>query len=429
MIPITTLWHYLATRRRRFTTRDALLKWQHRQRHRHARHTLSRSPWFRAYQPDQHDTWPLMDKRIMMAHFDQMNTAGLTRDELLSCARRAESERDFTPQVKGYSVGLSSGTSGQRGLFVVSPREQRTWAGVMLAKMLPEGLRRGERVALFLRADNRLYHSVNNRWLSLKFFDLLDSFEAQIEQAANFKPTFIVAPAQVLRALALAILEKRLSLAVHRVISVAEVLAPQDRALLERVFPRVDEVYQATEGFLAASCSHGTLHLNEEFIMVEPEWLDAHRFIPIITDFTRTTQPIVRYRLDDILVKRTTPCPCGQVSMALERIEGRCDDALLLPGSDGHQRTLFADACNRILANTLPLTADYQLTQHGTALRLRGDCGEEELWNCQKALERHFIRMGVNVSPLEWNVHAGPIPHSFMKKKRRIQCYQEPVDG
>lgn len=32
-----------------------------------------------------------------------------------------------------------------------------------------------------------------------------------------------------------------------------------------QVFPAVGEVYQATEGFLAASCAHGTLHLNEEF--------------------------------------------------------------------------------------------------------------------------------------------------------------------
>ena len=112
---------------------------------------------------------PQMDKALMMAQFDRMNTAGLSREAVLACAQRSEADRDFTPKIGRYSVGLSSGTSGQRGVFVVSPREQQVWAGGMLAKMLPDGLLAGERVALFLRADNNLYHSVNNRWLSRRF--------------------------------------------------------------------------------------------------------------------------------------------------------------------------------------------------------------------------------------------------------------------
>ncbi len=36
-------------------------------------------------------------------------------------------------------------------------------------KVLPDDLFAKERVALFLRADNNLYQSVNNRWLSLDF--------------------------------------------------------------------------------------------------------------------------------------------------------------------------------------------------------------------------------------------------------------------
>lgn len=43
------------------------------------------------------------------------------------------------------------------------------WAAGVLAKVLPDGLFAKERVALFLRADNNLYQSVNNRWLSLDF--------------------------------------------------------------------------------------------------------------------------------------------------------------------------------------------------------------------------------------------------------------------
>jgi putative adenylate-forming enzyme len=135
-----------------------------------------------------------MDKALMMAQFDRMNTAGLQRDAVLACAQRSEADRDFTPKIGRYSVGLSSGTSGQRGVFVVSPREQQVWAGGMLAKMLPDGLLAGERVALFLRADNNLYHSVNNRWLSLAFYDLLAPFSAHLPALERQAPSIIVAP-------------------------------------------------------------------------------------------------------------------------------------------------------------------------------------------------------------------------------------------
>src|SRR5699024_2207014 len=107
------------------------------------------------------------------------------------------------------------------------------------------------------------------------------------------------------------------------------------------------------EGFLGCTCQHGTLHLNEDIVHIEKEWLDDNRFIPIITDFTRQTQPIVRYRLDDILIQRKDPCPCGSHFTAIKYIEGRCDDVLILPGKNGQPVTLFADLCSRVIAQTL----------------------------------------------------------------------------
>lgn len=421
MIPFATLWHYWRTKRLHFADRAELLAHQERQLGRFASRVLSRSPYFAPCVERPFETWPSMDKALMMANFDAMNTAGLKRDELLACARQSEANRDFSPRVDRFSVGLSSGTSGQRGLFVVSPGEQAVWAGGMLAKMLPDGLLAGEKVALFLRADNNLYHSVDNRWLSLHFYDLFAPFAEQCDRLQHQQPSIIVAPAQVLRALALAVMKGELRLAPKKVISVAEVLEPQDRSLLSQVFSEVGEVYQATEGFLAATCAHGTLHLNEEFIRVEPQWLDEHRFTPLITDFTRQTQPIVRYRLDDVLVRRAEPCPCGRVTMALAGIEGRHDDQLLLPGIDGAPRQVFADLCSRIIANALPLAADYRLLQRGpNELLLIAECAPDELENCRAQLAAGFARQGVAIEQLHWQLLGQPIPPAFAQKRRRI---------
>lgn len=421
MISLAMLWRYFMTRKLHFSQRAELENWQNKKLQRFKKNVLSKSPWFRRYLALPFEQWPLMDKALMMTHFDEMNTASLKQDELLSCALQSERSRDFTPKVGKFSVGLSSGTSGRRGLFVVSPKEQQIWAASILAKALPDGLFAGERIALFLRADNNLYQSVNNCWISLKFYDLFAPFSEQISELEQQSPTLIVAPTQVLRALALAVLAGKLTLNVKKVISAAEVLEEQDKKLLRQVFADVGEVYQATEGFLASTCAFGTLHLNEEFLHIEPQWLDERRFVPIITDFTRSTQPIIRYRLDDVLVIRERPCACGSATRAIERIEGRQDDQLLLPDYSGRFQTVFSDPCSRTLAIVLPLTANYQLIQTAAnQLQLTANCSVTELEQCREALNDLFAQQGVDTKSLVWSLITDVPSVQFDTKRRRI---------
>ncbi|PHM45045.1 CoF synthetase [Xenorhabdus mauleonii] len=418
---LKTLWYYWRAKRQwKFYDRQQLEQHQTRRLGKFRQKILTKSPYFSAYGDLPLAEYPLMNKAIMMENFDQMNTAGLKREELLECARLSEQSRDFKPKVGQYSVGMSSGTSGQRGIFVASPKERSIWAGTMLAKVLPNGLFHGERVALFLRAGNNLYDSIQNRWISFRFFDLFADFNQQAQALAEYDATIIVAPAQVLRALALKIQRGEVSLSPTKVISVAEVLEPQDRQLLEMVFKEVGEIYQATEGFLGCSCSHGTLHLNEESLHIEPKWIDELRFNPIITDFTRETQPIVRYQLDDILIVKKTPCGCGNPALAIERIEGRNDDQLILPAHNGENVSIFADPCSRIIANTLPLTSDYRLTQTGLSIKLEGNCPIEILQKCQLALSDYFAKQGVDTDKIEWDCIAQEILPDLFNKRRRI---------
>lgn len=419
------LWSYWQARRFRPANRAALEAHQQRQIARFTQRVLTRSPHFRAFVSKPMHAWPLMDKATMMANFDAMNTAGLRLDDVLSCARLAEQSRDFRPMVGPYSVGLSSGTSGGRGVFVVSPAERAKWAGILLAKLLPRGLLHGERVALFLRANNNLYTAVRNPWLTFAFFDLFAPFDSHRAPLEALRPTIVVGPAQVLRALALEKLAGRLDIAPVQVLSGAEVLEPMDRALLAQAFGNVGEVYQATEGFLGATCSHGTLHLNEAHVHIEPQWLDDRRFAPIVTDFTRSTQPIVRYRLDDILIRRDPalpPCPCGNPAMAIERIEGRCDDTLVLPAHGGGTVTLFADVCSRALAQTLPLHADYRLVQtDAQTLALSIHPADADIVRaCQTHLADVFACQGVDMTRVTWHPAPQDIATDFTTKRRRI---------
>ncbi|UVI32682.1 F390 synthetase-related protein [Paenibacillus spongiae] len=371
----TFLQHYTAARYfRRWPNRAAFERWQERRIVRHLDKVRAASPFYRNHWGDlltaQWREFPLINKKSMMAYFDRLNTAGVKKDEAFAIALKAETTRDFAPTLGGVTIGLSSGTSGNRGLFLVSPHEQHAWAGTMLAKLLPGSLLQRERVAFFLRADSNLYQSVQGRRLQFAFYDLLDPQERHLARLQQYEPTLLVAPPSMLRMLADAIAGGRLRLPnmPRKVISVAEVLDPLDRRHIEAAFGQpVHQVYQCTEGFLAYTCKYGTLHLNEDLVAVQKEYVDAKagKFVPIVTDFTRFTQPIVRYRLDDILTE-APPCRCGSVFTAIHSIEGRCDDCFYLPGLRDAERLVpvFPDFIGRaIIAASEEVTA-YKAIQH-----------------------------------------------------------------
>ncbi len=362
----TLLYHYLRTRfRPRFRSREHLLAWQDKQVHAHLQRVLPLSPFyqqqFRGYSVTEWQMVPLMDKTSMMAHFDSLNTVSVKKEEAFAVALQAEQSRDFVPTLNGMTVGLSSGTSGNRGLFIISPRERYQWAGAILAKVWHQPTFRlfGQRIAFFLRANSNLYDTIGSRTIHFAYFDLLDSLEAHLKRLNAFQPTVLVAPPSMLRLLAEARMTKKLDMTPQQVISVAEVLDPLDERIIRDGFGlQVHQIYQCTEGFLASTCRYGTLHLAEDLVAIQKEYLDAdlRKFVPIITDFHRTSQPIIRYRLDDILTERVTPCPCGSFFTALEQIEGRCDDLFYLRhlSSPTEWVPLFPDFIRRAIISSSP---------------------------------------------------------------------------
>ena len=292
---------------------------------------------------------PVMDKRLMLANFEGLNTRGISLADALASARTAETSRDFSAKIDGdLTVGLSSGTSGTHGVFLISSRERTLWAATILAQVLSTQSIRTVltqwkpplRISFFLRANSNLYESIRSRRVAFEFRDLLHPFAEHLMALNSSQPQVLVAPASVLRQLADSQQGGALSIRPTQVVSVAEVLDPDDAAFMESTWNvRVQQVYQATEGLLAVSCEQGTLHLGEERIVVEPEWLDADhtRFHPVITDFERETQLTVRYRLDDVL--RVDPhrpaCPCGKHTLAIVAVDGRADGIVWWASSDG----------------------------------------------------------------------------------------------
>jgi len=275
--------------------------------------------------PIRIDDRPIETAREFEANFAARNALGVTLAEA-----REEASRELAgaaPRYPGYSFGFSSGTLGAPGVFLTSEKERDRWIGAVLGKFLPLRMLGGASIALILKHNNRLYTDVRKtRRLRLHYFNAaapVDDWAAALRDAA---PDILIGPPSVLEQLAL-----RQRIRPSLLIAGAEPLFPQDAALLHDAFgvaPRV--IYQAKEGFLAAGCAHGRVHLNEDLIHFERIDIGRGRFVPVITDFTRNSQIYRRFRLDDVLIGAEFSCACGSPLAGVDAIEGRANDVLLI---------------------------------------------------------------------------------------------------
>lgn len=270
--------------------------------------------------------FPVVGPESLRDGFDDWNTLGLTRVEAEAAAKSGESggSGEIRP---GVVAGFSSGSSGGPGLFVTSAAERAAWVGHILARLLPaDALWRPTRIALSLRADNQLYGEVTNAGLFRFLFVGLDVPEPErFERLRDFAPDILIAPPRVLAELA-----RRTAgpWPLRRLFYGAEPLGEAERDWIGRTLgARPDPIYQATEGFLGAACRLGALHLNEDVLIVEREPVPGtDRFIPIVTDLRRTSQPMIRVRLPDLLQPLAATCPCGSPLTAVWPVEGRLED-------------------------------------------------------------------------------------------------------
>ncbi|HWW60128.1 MAG TPA: F390 synthetase-related protein, partial [Thermoanaerobaculia bacterium] len=334
-------------------------------------------------------------------NFDTFNTRGVSFDDAMRVAMRAD-----RATIDGITVGLSSGTSGRRGIFLVDRREQMIWAATIISRALPR-LRRGLRVAFFLRSNSNLYQTLN-RWVDFRYFDLVSP--ANLD---DFQPHILVAPPSMLAKLT------RARIRPERVISVAEVLEPQDETRLRDAFGvPVHQVYQCTEGLLAVSCAHNSLHIQEDLVALQFERAgeDEQPLTPIVTDLWRRTQPIIRYRLNDAVTLSPHACSCGSAFRVIERIEGRCDDACHFVKSDGTLRAFFPDALRRMVL--VAGVDDYRIVQDAPgqlSIQATGDFSESAL---RASVAEGLSRDGCAMPELQIARGVPPVPPG--EKRRRV---------
>ncbi len=304
---------------------------------------------------------PPVSKSELMKRFDDWVTdPDVTRrrvDEFV-----AGKVRIGKPFLGRYAVWQSSGTSGEPGTFVHDSGALAVYdalaairfgglAGPAQWQMLLQRSFPGAKLALIAAVGHFAGVATWERlrqtypWLAgrTRVFPVTAPIAEMVNALNVFGPAFVASYPTVLRVLATEKRAGRLALSPAALWSGGEWLSAAARADMERAFScRVINDYGASEFMnIAFECPHGSLHLNADWVWLEP--VDEHyRPVPpgsasataLLTNLANRVQPFIRYDLGDSITMLRQACRCGSAFPVL-KVEGRRDEILLLNDSQG----------------------------------------------------------------------------------------------
>jgi len=126
------------------------------------------------------------------------------------------------------------------------------------------------------------------------------------------------------------------ALGLRAVWSLAEVLYPDQRALIARAFgcPVVDAYGSSENGLIAVECPEGRMHILAENLYLESRAVADGEEIPeiLVTNLHNQGMPLIRYAIGDLGAPIAERCPCGRGLPLLALAGGRTADVVVLPG-------------------------------------------------------------------------------------------------
>ncbi len=370
----------------------------------------ARSPYYRELYRDLPEgvgdvtLLPVTSKKALMARFDDWATdRAVTLAEVRAFVD--DPARIGEKFLGKYTAVTTSGTTGTQGIFVL---DDRTFAvtSAMAFRMLSDWLdardfvrvvTRGARMAMVNATGGHFASAVaaarlEKRGRRVRVFPVRMPLPEMVAGLNAFRPVLLAPYASMGALLASEQEAGRLHIDPVLVVLSAEGLPERERERIARAFgAKVRDSYAATEcPFLSSRCAHGWLHVNSDWVVLEPVNAERRPVPPgteshtvLVTNLANRVQPILRYDLGDSVVLRPDPCPCGNPLPAI-RVRGRAADVLTFPTPEGKQVTLaplvFATLLDRVPGVELVQVAQTAPTTLRVRLRTAAGVDPGEVW-------------------------------------------------
>lgn len=337
---------------------------------------------------------PPTQKKELMEHYEQWVTdSEITYSGVMSYLKETKAEQLYLSKYSGLTT---SGTSGVP-MPMLRDSYHNTIHGAMINRRFisknisPDIMNPcNSKIASIIYTDPKIssFRSfMKAKKAAGKYADNMQAFSPAMSikeltrQVGEFNPDMITCYPSALCALALEQKKGNLHLNLKAIACSAEVLTEEMFALFTETFhcPVLNN-YCSTEGGEAAmSCSCGHLHMNEDWVIIEPvdkdmqpikdesEWSDGI----LITDLSNYVQPIIRYHMND-QIRIHTHCDCKSTFPYME-IRGRSGGVAEICGNTVMIISLVAEL------EKMPLVYATQVIQTTSdTLEIRAICIREE---------------------------------------------------
>jgi phenylacetate-CoA ligase len=319
------------------------------------------------------------------------------------------------PYLGKYMVWTTSGTTGTPGIFL----EDKNWDAVITAVnvlrmggewytmdvirgMMKAG---GNSASIFAGNGHflgvtmleRQRNSNRSRGKRIRLIPVTLPIAEIVKRLNELQPAMFSGYASALGLLAQEQLEGRLNIHPSIVISSAEPLSPENRALIQQAFgvPARNNYGCSEGGVMGYECNHERMHINADWIIFEP--VDAnHGPIPagqlsdrtLITNLANRVMPIIRYELGDRVTLLPEKCDCG-ITLPLIKVEGRTDEILRFQSSNGQSIPVLPLALWSVLKETPGVLRFQAIQTANDTLKIRLEAKHAE--ECEAVWKRVYV--------------------------------------
>ena len=285
------------------------------------RFAVDRSPFYKTFHSGMANRplreLPILTKAILMENFDDLVTdRSIHLADLETYLKQDDAPALFRDR---YVVLATSGSTGRRGVFLFNDEE---WINAVAAITRPlawagiaRPFRKPPRSALIASKtpwhySARIGVTLSSRLLPSLRLDAAEPVESMVRRLNDWQPQALAGYPSVLRQLAEEQIAGRLHLKLRSAAASAEVLTDETKRRAKQAWGvRIFDTYGATEySPIAAECAHGRKHLFEDGAIIEIVDEKGHAVPPgeagdriLLTVFNRTTQPLIRYEISDMV--------------------------------------------------------------------------------------------------------------------------------